>query len=394
MPKDITMEVEPFKIQVPEPALEDLRRRLDRTRWPDQIPGSGWEYGAKLDYLKEMVEYWRTGFDWRAREKELNSFDHFRASVDGLGIHFVHRKGEGPEPLPLIITHGWPGTFFEALKLVPMLTDPASHGGDSKDSFDVVVPSLPGYGFSDRPNERGMNLAGIAGLWAKLMTEGLGYARFGAQGGDWGAGVTARLGLDHPDSVVGIHLTGVSAALFRPYLGPGATELSQREKEYLEERDSWQQDEGAYYHIQSTKPQSLSYGLNDSPAGLAAWIVDRWRTWGVDEAPEERRRYYTMDELLTNIAIYWFSGGIASANRLYYENQRNPSHLAQSQRIEVPCGVAIFAQDQSHPPREWAERSCNVTHWTEVPKGGHFAAMEEPELLAQDIREFFRTIRR
>ena len=394
MPKDITMEVEPFKIQVPEPALEDLRRRLDHTRWPDEIPGSGWEYGAKLDYLKEMVEYWRTGFDWRAREKELNSFDHFRASVDGLGIHFVHRKGEGPEPLPLIITHGWPGTFFEALKLVPMLADPASHGGDSKESFDVVVPSLPGYGFSDRPNERGMNLAGIAGLWAKLMTEGLGYARFGAQGGDWGAGVTARLGLDRPDSVVGIHLTGVSAALFRPYLGPGATELSQREKEYLEERDSWQQDEGAYYHIQSTKPQSLSYGLNDSPAGLAAWIVDRWRTWGVDQAPEERRRYYTMDELLTNIAIYWFSGGIASANRLYYENQRNPSHLAQGQRIEVPCGVAIFAQDQSHPPREWAERSCNVTHWTEVPKGGHFAAMEEPELLTRDMREFFRTIRR
>lgn len=388
------MEVEPFKIQVPEPALEDLRRRLDRTRWPDEIPGSDWEYGAKLDYLKEMVEYWRTGFDWRAREKELNSFDHFRASVDGLGIHFVHRKGEGPEPLPLIITHGWPGTFFEALKLVPMLADPASHGGDSKESFDVVVPSLPGYGFSDRPNERGMNLAGIAGLWAKLMTEGLGYARFGAQGGDWGAGVTARLGLDRPDSVVGIHLTGVSAALFRPYLGPGATELSQREKEYLEERDSWQQDEGAYYHIQSTKPQSLSYGLNDSPAGLAAWIVDRWRTWGVDQAPEERRRYYTMDELLTNIAIYWFSGGIASANRLYYENQRNPSHLAQGQRIEVPCGVAIFAQDQSHPPREWAERSCNVTHWTEVPKGGHFAAMEEPELLTRDMREFFRTIRR
>ena len=388
------MDVQPFKIQITDAALEDLQQRLGRTRWPGEIPGSGWDYGADLTFVREMVEYWRTGFDWRAQEKAINTFDHFRASVDGLGIHFIHQRGKGPDPLPLIITHGWPGTFFELLKIVPLLTDPVAHGGDASDSFDVVLPSLPGYGFSDRPVKPGMNLARIAGLWARLMTEGLGYGRFGAQGGDWGAGVTARLGLDHGDHVMGIHLTGVSAALFRPYLGPGAPELSQQEKAYLEERDRWAQDEGAYYHIQSTKPQSLSYGLNDSPAGLAAWIVDRWRTWGVDEAPQERRRYYTMDELLTNIAIYWFSEGISSANRLYYENEHNPSHLAQGQRIEVPCGIAIFAQDQSHPPREWAERSCNVTHWTEVPRGGHFAAMEEPELLAQDIRGFFRTLRK
>jgi pimeloyl-ACP methyl ester carboxylesterase len=388
------MDVQPFKIQISETVLEDLQQRLGRTRWPSEIPGSGWDYGADLTFVKEMVEYWRTGFNWRAQEEAMNAFDHFRATVDGLSIHFIHQKGKGPDPLPLIITHGWPGTFIEMLKIIPLLTDPAAHGGDPADSFHVVVPSMPGYGFSDRPTKTGMNLAGIAGLWARLMTEGLGYDRFGAQGGDWGAGVTARLGLDHRDQVVGVHLTGVSSALLRPYLGPGARELSQRERAYLEEREQWGRDEGGYYHIQSTKPQTLSYGLNDSPAGLAAWIVDRWRTWGPDETPEERRRYYKMDELLTNIAIYWFSGCISSANSLYHENLNYPSQLGRGERIEVPCGVAIFAQDQSHPPREWAERSCNVTRWTEMPSGGHFSAMEEPELLAEDIRAFFRTVRK
>lgn len=388
------MDIQPFRIEVPEAALEDLRKRLARTRWPGEIPGSGWDYGAKLSYMKELVEYWQTSFDWRAQERKLNSFDHFRATVDGLGIHFVHTKGRGPNPLPLIITHGWPGSFFEILKLVPLLADPGGHGGDPAESFDVVAPSLPGYGFSDRPAAPGMNLAGVARLWAKLMTEGLGYPRFGAQGGDWGAGVTARLGFEFPDEVVGIHLTSVSAALFSPYLGPGSPQLSEREKAYLNERDKWGQDEGGYFHIQSTKPQTLSYGLDDSPAGLAAWIVDRWRTWGPDEEPEDRRRYYTMDELLTNISIYWHSGAISSANRLYYENRANPSLLAHGERIQVPCGIAIFPQDQSHPPREWAERSCNVTRWTEMPKGGHFNAFEEPELLAEDIRAFFLELRK
>lgn len=387
------MDVQPFRVHIPDAALEDLERRLARTRWPGEVFGSGWDYGADLAYLKELVEYWRSGFDWRAQEGKINSFQHYRADVDGLGIHFIHEKGKGPDPIPLIITHGWPGTFFEMLKIIPLLADPASHGGDPADAFDIVVPSLPGYGFSDRPAAPGMNLAAVAGVWAKLMTEGLGYSRFAAQGGDWGAGVTARLGADHAGNVMAIHLTSVSAALFSPYLGPGSAELTAREQAYLDERERWAWDEGGYFHIQSTKPQTLSYGLTDSPAGLAAWIVERWRTWGPDENPEERRNYYTMDELLTNIAIYWFSGAISSANRLYFENRSNPSLLAQGQRIEVPCAIAIFAQDQTLPPREWAERSCKVARWTEMPKGGHFAAMEEPQLLADDIREFFREFR-
>ncbi len=387
------MDILPFQVNIPDSAIEDLKKRLARTRWPDEVPGTGWDYGADLAYLKELTEYWRSGFDWRAQEREINSFQHYRADVDGLGIHFIHERGKGPNPIPLIITHGWPGSFAEMLKIIPLLADPASHGGDPADSFDVVVPSLPGYGFSDPPSATGMNLAAVAGVWAKLMTEGLGYNRFAAQGGDWGAGVTARLGVDHADQVMAIHLTSVSTALLSPYLGPGSDPLTAKEQAYLDERERWGWEEGGYFHIQSTRPQTLSYGLTDSPAGLAAWIVDRWRTWGLDENPEERRKYYTIDELLTNIAIYWFSGGINAANRLYFENRAKPSQLDPGQRIEVPCGIAIFAQDQSHPPKEWAERSCNVARWTEMPRGGHFAAIEEPEVLAEDIRGFFRSFR-
>ena len=387
------MDIQDYRVNIPDADLEDLGRRLARTRWPDEVLGSGWDYGADLAYVKDLVAHWRNGFDWRAQEKKINAFHHYRADVDGLGIHFIHEKGKGPNPIPLIITHGWPSTFFEMLKIISMLTDPGAHGGDPADSFDVVVPSLPGYGFSDRPVATGMNLAAVAGVWAKLMSEGLGYQRFAAQGGDWGAGVTARLGADHADKVMAIHLTSVSTALFSPYLGPGSAEITAQEKAYLDEREAWSQGEGGYFHIQSTKPQTLSYGLTDSPAGLAAWIVDRWRTWGLDEKPEDRRNYYMVDELLTNIAIYWFSSGIGSANRLYFENRAKPSHLAKGQRIEVPCGIAIFAQDQNHPPREWAERACNVARWTEMPRGGHFSAMEEPQLLAEDIREFFKQFR-
>ena len=383
------MEIQPFKIEIPDATLQDLRERLARTRWPDEILGSGWDYGSNLAYVKELTEYWRLHFNWRTQEAALNSFAHFRANVDGLCIHFVHQQGQGPQPLPLIITHGWPSTFFEMVKIIPLLTDPARYGGDPSDSFDVVVPSMPGYGFSNLTRERGVNTRKIADLWARLMTEGLGYPQFCAQGGDWGAGVTARLGFHYPERLIGIHVTSVTQAL--PYLGEGSRPLNDKEKAFLEERANWREAEGGYSHIQGTKPQTLAYGLNDSPAGLAAWIVEKFRTWSDCTSDVERR--FTKDELLTNITIYWATQTINSSTRLYYENQRTSWNFSKDERIRVPCAVALFPQDLSRPPREWAERCYNVQHWTQMPRGGHFAALEEPELLVEDIRAFFRPLR-
>ena len=385
------MDVQPYSVKISEEVLLDLRERLAHTRWPDEVLDSGWDYGSNLSYIKELVEYWRTEFDWRAQEKSINSLAQFRARVDGTGIHFIHELGRGPDPLPLIITHGWPKTPFEMSKIIPMLTDPDSHGGDAADSFDVVVPSGPGFAFSDRPSAPGTDYWRIADLWAKLMTEGLGYERFGAQGGDWGASVTARLGYSYPEHVTGIHVTFIAGATIFPYLGTGARELSETERRFLQERDRWREAEGGYSHIQATKPQTLSYGLNDSPAGLAAWIVEKYRTWSDCDGDVERR--FSKDELLTNVTIYWVTQTIGSSARLYYETYRNPWRLGEGDRIQVPCAAALFPKDIYHPPREWAERSFNVQRWTEMPRGGHFNAMEEPELLAEDIRAFFRQFR-
>ena len=385
------MDVRPFKIHVPEDVLEDLRHRLARTRWPDEIPDTGWEYGANMAYMKELAEYWRTGFNWRAQEEALNTFAHFRADIDGLGIHFIHERGKGPDPLPIIVTHGWPGLFLEELNIIPLLTDPASHGGDPADSFDVVVPSLPGYGFSDPPTQRGLNHSRIAYFWTQIMTEGLGYQRFCAYGSDWGASVTAHIGYNFPEQVMGIHMTSASGP--QPYLGPGARELSAKERAFIEERDEWQRDEGGYNHLQRTKPQTLSYGLNDSPVGLAAWVVDRIRTWGKGESDEEKRRRYTWDEVLTNVTIFWAAQNMVASCRLYYETAQSPWDLKQGERVQVPTAVAILAQDQTHAPREWAERSFNLQRWTELPRGGHFPAWEEPQMLAEDLRAFFRQFR-
>ena len=383
------MDVKPFKIQVPDEVLTDLRERLADTRWSDEIPGSGWDYGTNLSYLKELVDYWQNSFDWRAQETLINSFAHFRADVEGLGIHFVHEKGKGPNPMPLVITHGWPGSFFEMYKIIPLLTDPASHGGDPADSFDVVAPSMPGYGFSDHPSQRGMHVLRVSELWAKLMTEGLGYDRFAAQGGDWGASVTSYLGLAFPQHLIGIHVTSMTRPT--PYLGPGSRELSDAEQALLKQREQWLQAEGGYSHIQGTKPQTLSYGLNDSPAGLAAWIVEKYRSWSDCDGDVERR--FTKDELLTTITIYWATQTINSSTRLYCETQNHPWEMAQGERIQVPSAMAVFPKEISRPPREWGERSFNVQRWTEMPSGGHFAALEEPQLLAEDIRAFFRPLR-
>jgi len=380
------MEITPFHVNVPNEILDDLAMRLKSTRWPDELPNSGWDYGANRAYIKGLLDYWGSEFNWRIQEEAMNGFRNFRANINGLNIHFIHERGKGPNPLPIIITHGWPSSFYEMLKIIPLLTDPASHGGKSEDSFDVVVPSLPGYGFSDRPNRPGMTNRTIADLWAELMS-GLGYDRFGAHGGDIGSGVTAWLGLFHPEQVVGINVTSVR----EPYLGEGVPPLSEAEKSYVALQKRWDDDENGYGHIQSTRPQTLAYGLNDSPAGLAAWVVEKFRAWSDCDGDVEKR--FTKDELLTNITIYWVTQTINSSIRLYYEHKHNPRPFKKGERIEIPCGVALTKEKVEHAPREWAERTYNIQHWTEFPTGGHFVASEEPKLLAEDIRSFFRKLR-
>jgi pimeloyl-ACP methyl ester carboxylesterase len=381
------MSAHSFEVSVTQETLDDLRGRLARTRFPDEVSEAGWDYGTNLAYMRELVDHWRDGFDWRAQEEAINRLDHFRAEIDGFGIHFIHEHGKGPDPMPLVLTHGWPDSFFRFHKLVPMLTDPARYGGDPADSFDVIVPSLPGYGFSDRPTERGFTNERTADLLAKLMSEELGYRRFGAHGGDVGSGVTEKLASAHANSLVGIHLTDVP--YWHLFTIP-KDELSEAERDYLEAGRRWQMAEGAYALIQGTKPQTLAYGLNDSPAGLAAWIVEKFRSWSDCDGDVERR--FTKDELLTNVTIYWATGTINSSFRVYYETRHNPPEHA-GEHIRVPTGVAIFPEDLVPAPREFAERFFDVQRWTEMPLGGHFAAMEEPELLAEDLRAFFRPLR-
>ena len=383
------MDVRPFTIAVEDSVLEDLQQRLADTRWPDEIPNTGWDYGSNLAYLKELVEHWRTKFDWRAQEAKLNAFSHFKSEVDGLDIHFIHEKGRGPNPIPLVITHGWPSCFFEMTKIIPLLADPASHGGDADDSFDVVAPSLPGFGFSDHAQDRGMEVQRVAGMWNKLMTQNLGYPKFGAQGGDIGSGVTARLGFAHSDTLYGIHLTSITRPT--PYLGPGSKPVTDAEQALITQRDKWFQDEGGYNHIQGTKPQTLAYGLNDSPVGLAAWIVEKYRTWS--DCGGDVEKSYTKDELLTIVTIYWVTQTISSSTRMYFENQKNLWAMDKDQKVPAPAGMAMFPQEISKPPREWGERSYDVRRWTEMTKGGHFAALEEPQLLAEEVRAFFREFR-
>ena len=383
------MEVRPFEIAIEQSVLDDLQMRLNWTRWPDEVTGSQWDYGSNLDYMKELVEYWRTDFDWRAQERYLNTFHHFKSEVEGLDIHFIHEKGVGPNPMPLVITHGWPSTFFEMTKIIPLLTDPGSHGDDPADAFDVVAPSLPGFGFSQASHEPGMQVQKVADLWAKLMTENLGYPKFSAQGGDIGAGVTARLGYAHHDKMYGVHLTSVTRPT--PYLGPNSRPLTEDEDALVTQRDRWFMAEGGYNHIQGTKPQTLSYGLNDSPAGLAAWIIEKYRTWSDCHGDIESR--YTKDELLTIVTIYWVTNSIGPSVRMYKENQSILWEMAENEKVPAPAGMALFPQEISRPPREWAERSYDVRRWQEMPRGGHFAALEEPGLLAHEVREFFRPLR-
>ncbi len=318
------------------------------------------------------------------RERAINAFPQFRAEVDGVGIHFIHQRGTGPDPLPIVLLHGWPSSFMQMLKIIPLLVDPAAHGGDASDSFDVVVPSLPGYGFSDRPAERGMSIGRIADLFAALMHDDLGYERYAARGSDLGAGVIQQLALAHPAALVGVHLSGTN-----PYLGQVPADLTPEEQEFVANAQRWQQQEMAYAMEQSTKPQTLAYGLNDSPAGLAAWIIEKFRRWSDCDGDLESR--FSKNELLTNLTIYWATETINSSMRLYYEMARDPG---RSGRVETTTGMLMSPKDAFPTPRAWAERSYNVTRWTEIDRGGHFLEWEEPNLVVEDICAFFRPLRR
>lgn len=383
-----SMAIEPFSIPDFNSEIVELRERLGHTRWPEEASTSGREYGVDVSFVKELCAYWRDRFDWHAQVERLSAFHHFRCVVDGIGIHFIHERGKGPNPLPLIITHGWPGSFLEMLRILPLLTDPKAHGADAADSFDVIVPSLPGYGFSDRPRTGGVNTFRIAQLWVGLMKE-LGYELFAAQGGDIGAGVSTILGLRHPEHVLGVHLNYVPGS-YRPYLAPGQ-EITLVEKKFVEDAGRWYDQHGAYWHIQATQPLTAAYGLNDSPAALAAWIVEKFRDWSDCDGDVYRR--FTRDELLANVTLYWLSETIYSSFRLYYEGRKAPLQFGPGDFVKVPCAIARFPKEAPFPPRAWVERGYNVQSWTEMLHGGHFAAAEEPELLAQDIRAFFRRFR-
>ncbi len=387
--------INPFSIDIAPELLSDLRQRLKKTRWPDQADGAGWDYGTNLGYLKELVDYWQHQYDWRRQETALNQFAHFKTEVDDIGIHFIHERGKGPNPFPIILTHGYPDSFYRFAKIIPMLTDPEAFGGQAEDAFDVVVPDLPGYGFSDKPTKTG-TVFRVNDLWARLMTERLGYEQFGAHGGDTGSMVTEQLARSHPGSVVAIHLTDVPFG--HNFQKPD--DLSPAEAKFFKDNEQWMQKEGAYALIQSTKPQNLAPGLNDSPAGLASWIVEKFHGWSDCDGKIESR--FTKDELLTHVMIYWATESIGPSFQPYYD-YANASALTWVKEAmkkwtgssKVPAAFALFPKDinQPPPPREWAERFFNVQRWTEMPRGGHFAAMEEPGLLVDDIREFFRAYR-
>ena len=377
--------IEGFQLRVGDPVLEDLGSRLAQTRFPDQIDGTGWEYGIPVDYLRELAAYWRDTYEWRAHEARLNELAHFRTRIDGQSIHFIHACSPHAEALPLLLTHGWPGSVVEFLDVIPVLTHPEAYGGSPADAFHVIAPSLPGYGFSEPTRTRGWDSWRIARAFIAL-TRRLGYDRYGAQGGDWGAQVTTRIGALDPDHCAAIHLNMPIAD--RP---EDAVPLTDEEKADLAVMQQFRREESGYAQEQGTKPQTLGVALNDSPAGLLAWIVEKFRTWSdCDGHPENA---FTRDQLITNVMTYWVTQTAASSMRLYWETQHVGSEQGAPEFVGVPTGVARYPKEPIRLPRAWVERRYNVTRWAEMPRGGHFAAMEQPELFVDDVRSFFRTVR-
>ena len=380
----------PFTIHVAHAVLDDLRERLSRVRWPDEIPGAPWRYGSDLAYMKSLVAYWRDRYDWRVHEAALNTLRQFSVSIGGIDLHFVHEPGVGPRPMPLLLSHGWPGSIVEFQRLIPMLTDPARFGGDPADAFTVVAPSLPGYTFSFRADQPRFAVPQMADLFATLMRDVLGFTRFAAQGGDWGAFITSYLGAAYAEHLVGIHVNLLAVPRDRGAVAAGA--LTPDERAYLDELDHWMREETGYQAIQGTKPQTLAYGLTDSPAGLAAWIVEKFRTWSDCDGDVERA--VDRDTLLTNVMLYWVTGAINSSFWPYYARNHAPWPITAQRPVTAPSAYASFPKEILHPPRSWASRVYpNIRRWTEMKRGGHFAALEAPAVLAEDIRAFFRELR-
>jgi pimeloyl-ACP methyl ester carboxylesterase len=379
-------EIRPFRIQTPQADLDDLRDRLARTRWARELPGQGWSRGVPLPYLRELAEYWRTSYDWREHEARLNDLPQFATTIDGASVHFLHVRSPEPDALPLIITHGWPGSVVEFLDIIEPLTDPRSHGGDPADAFHLVIPSIPGFGLSGPTGDPGWTHRRLARAFAELMSR-LGYERYGAQGGDVGAHVSPDLGRVDPERVVGVHVNAASVGFmpFPPLDEAELAELSDSERARVDRIAAYMDDGSGYAQIQSTRPQTLAYGLTDSPVGQLAWIVERFQEWTHAELPEDA---VDRDHLLTNVMLYWLTGTAGSAGNLYYEVKHSGEWPEPS---GVPTGVAVFAEDIAI--RRYAEQSNKIVHWSEFDRGGHFAAMEAPELLIADVREFFRRLR-
>jgi len=383
------MTINPFTIQIPQAALDDLHDRLARTRWPSELPGVGWSRGAALGYLQELAAYWQADYDWRKQEARLNQFPQFTTEIDGQTIHFLHVRSPEPNALPLILTHGWPGSIVEFLQVIGPLSDPRRYGGDPADAFHLVIPSIPGFGFSGPPTETGWTTGRVAKAWAALMRR-LGYERYGAQGGDTGALVSPELGHVDPDHLVGIHLNAATYG-FIPLAPVSEEELStmtETEKARIDRLNRYTAEGMGYFQIQATRPQTLGYSLNDSPVGQLAWMVDLFKEWSmpVDALPEAA---IDRDDMLTNVMLYWLTGTGASSAHIYYEDMHAGAwHEAPS---GVPTGVAVFANDVAI--RRYAEYANHIVHWSDFDRGGHFAAMEVPDLLVGDVRRFFRPLR-
>jgi microsomal epoxide hydrolase len=380
---------EPFTLRIPDEAIADLRDRLARTRFPDQAPGDPWAYGADVGYLRQLVEYWHGTFDWRAAEARLNAFPQYKVPLCGIDLHFLHVPGNGPAPCPLLLLHGWPGSVFEFLELIPRLTDPARFGGDPAEAFTVVAPSLPGYGLSFKPGQPRFGVEEIADCVAELMHGALGYTSFAVQGGDWGAITASRLGYAHPEKLIGIHLNLLPIRRDQQDVADPTAD----EQAYLDHRATWLRDETGYQWIQGTKPQTIAFALSDSPAGLAAWIVEKFRTWS--DCGGNVETVFTRDRLLANISFYWFTGAIGSSFWPYYAVRHRPWPVPDGRTVDVPTGYTQFPAEILRPPRSLAEWTyTDIRRWTAMPRGGHFAALEQPEALANEVREFFRPLRR
>ena len=398
--------IRPMKIDVAQAVLHHLRERLARTRWPEAMPEGGWSRGVDLGYMKDLVAYWLDEYDWREQEARLNRLHHFKADVDGLGIHFIREEGKGPNPLPLLMMHGYPWSFVMMLKILPMLTDPARYGGDPADAFTVIVPSIIGFGFSDYPKTPGFGFQHHPAKYDKLMAEGLGHKRYGIEGGDWGGFITAPYGYLHPEHLVGIHLNCLFPRLgdergpedkdpdLLRGLGLRWAPIKPKDPEmlwYWKNVEQYWIDEGAYCHQQMTRPQTLAVPISDSPAGLAAWIVEKWRAWS--GWGDDFEKVFSREMIITNLMLYWVTNSFWSAIRLYSESYYNPWEMEPGRRIEVPTAVAAYPHELAPIVRQRAERYYNVTRFTKFEKGGHFAVHERAEEMAHDLREFFRPLR-